>query len=318
MSEYAVDLDAANEASRRLAGVAHRTPIATCATLDTLAGRRLYFKCEHLQKVGAFKFRGAYNALMKLSDQIAASGVVTHSSGNHGQALALAAKLRGIQAHIVMPRTVIASKRKAVEGYGSHVVTCEPSLEAREETANEVLLDTGGVLVHAYDHPDIIAGQATVALELLEQMPALDAIVAPVGGGGLVSGICIAAKSINPQIRIFAAEPAGADDTARSKLAGKRLLQTAPKTIADGLLTSLGDLTWPIIRDHVERVITVSENEIVTAMRLIWERAKLLIEPSAAVAVAAVLTDTFKTLEGIHRAAVVLSGGNVDLDQLPW
>jgi len=230
----------------------------------------------------------------------------------------LAAKLRGIQAHIVMPRTVIASKRKAVEGYGSHVVTCEPSLEAREETANEVLLDTGGVLVHAYDHPDIIAGQATVALELLEQMPALDAIVAPVGGGGLVSGICIAAKSINPQIRIFAAEPVGADDTARSKLAGKRILQTAPKTIADGLLTSLGDLTWPIIRDHVERVITVSENEIVTAMRLIWERAKLLIEPSAAVAVAAVLTDTFKTLEGIHRAAVVLSGGNVDLDHVPW
>lgn len=315
---YATDLNAIREAAARLAGVVHRTPVATCATLDRLAGRRLFFKCEHLQRVGAFKFRGAWNAVAKLTDAVAARGVVTHSSGNHAQALALAAKLRGIAAHIVMPGTASAVKRRAVEEYGGRIITCAPTLEARESTAAAVLADSGGTLIPPYDHPDIIAGQGTAALELLEQVRDLDAIVVPVGGGGLLSGTCIAAKALRPAIRLFAAEPSGADDTARSIAAGTLIPQTIPHTIADGLLTSLGQLTWPIIRDHVERVITVGDAQIVAAMRLAWERAKLLIEPSAAVALAAALAEEFEGLDGIERVGVMLSGGNVDLDHLPW
>ena len=318
MTTYATDLKAIRAAAERIAGLAHRTPVATCATIDRLAGRQVFFKCEHLQKVGAFKFRGACNAVIKLSDEAAAQGVVTHSSGNHAQAVALAARMRGIAAHIVMPSDALAVKRRAVEGYGGRVIECEPTLEARDTTAEAVIAKTGATFIHPYNHPDIIAGQGTSALELLDQVPQLDAIVAPVGGGGLISGICIAAKGIDPHIRIFAAEPLGADDAARSKAAGKLIPQTGPDTIADGLLTSMGELTWPIIRDYVERVVTVSEEEIVAAMRLAWERAKLLIEPSAAVAVAAVLSDTFRAIEGIDRVGVVLSGGNVDLDHLPW
>jgi threonine dehydratase len=315
---YAADLNAVRDAAARLNGVAHRTPVATCATLDRLAGRRLFFKCEHLQRVGAFKFRGAWNAVAQLSDAVAARGVVTHSSGNHAQAVALAAKLRGITAHIVMPSTAAAVKRRAVEAYGGRVITCAPTLEARESTAAAVLADTGGTLIPPYDHPDIIAGQGTAALELLEQVSDLDAIVVPVGGGGLLSGTCIAAKARRASIRLFAAEPTGADDAARSMAAGTLIPQTAPDTIADGLLTSLGQLTWPIIRAHVERVVTVSDAEIIAAMRLAWERAKLLIEPSAAVALAAVRADEFKRLDGMPRVGVMLSGGNVDLDNLPW
>jgi threonine dehydratase len=268
--------------------------------------------------VGAFKFRGACNAVIKLPDELAARGVVTHSSGNHAQAVALAARMRGIDAHIVMPSNALAVKRRAVEGYGGRVIACEPTLHARETTAEAVIAETGATFIHPYDHPDIIAGQGTSALELLDQVPQLDAIVAPVGGGGLLSGICVAAKGLNPAIRIFAAEPLGADDAARSIAAGKLIPQTGPDTIADGLLTSLGELTWPIIRDHVERVITVSEEQIVAAMQLAWERAKLLIEPSAAVAVAAVLSEEFQAVEGVDRVGVVLSGGNTDLDNLPW
>jgi threonine dehydratase/serine racemase len=318
MTTYATDLKAIRAAAERIAGLAHRTPVATCATIDRLSGRQVFFKCEHLQKVGAFKFRGACNAVIKLSDEAAAQGVVTHSSGNHAQAVALAARMRGVAAHIVMPNDALAVKRRAVEGYGGRVIECEPTLEARDTTAKAVIAETGATFIHPYDHPDIIAGQGTSALELLDQAPKLDAIVAPVGGGGLISGICVAAKGIDPGIRIFAAEPLGADDAARSKAAGKLIPQTGPDTIADGLLTSLGELTWPIIRDYVEHVVTVSEEEIVAAMRLAWERAKLLIEPSAAVAVAAVLSDTFRATEGIDRVGVVLSGGNVDLDRLPW
>jgi len=318
MTTYAADLYDVRAAAERIAGLAHRTPVATCATIDRLAGRHVFFKCEHLQKVGAFKFRGACNAVIKLSDEAATRGVVTHSSGNHAQAVALAARMRGIAAHIVMPNDALAVKRRAVEGYGGRVIECEPTLEARDTTAEAVIAETGATFIHPYDHPDIIAGQGTSALELLDQVPQLDAIVVPVGGGGLISGICVAAKGIDPGIRIFAAEPLGADDAARSKAAGKLILQTGPDTIADGLLTSMGELTWPIIRDYVEHVVTVSEEEIVAAMRLAWERAKLLIEPSAAVAVAAVLSDTFRATKGIDRAGVVLSGGNVDLDCLPW
>jgi len=318
MTTYAADLQDVRAAAQRIAGRAHRTPVTTCATIDRLVGRRVFFKCEHLQKVGAFKFRGACNAVMKLPEELATQGVVTHSSGNHAQAVALAARMRGIEAHIVMPSNALAVKRRAVEGYGGHVVECEPTLEARETTAAAVIAETGATFVHPYDHPDIIAGQGTISLELIEQVPGLDAIVAPIGGGGLISGICVAAKGLNPAIRVFAAEPLGADDAARSMAAGKLIPQTGPDTIADGLLTSLGDLTWPIVRDQVERVITVSEKEIVAAMRLTWERAKLLIEPSAAAAVAAVLSEAFKEIAEIDRVAVVLSGGNTDLDNLPW
>jgi threonine dehydratase len=255
---------------------------------------------------------------MKLSDEIAARGVVTHSSGNFAQALALAARRRGVDAHIVMPRTAPAVKRAAVEGYGACVYPCEPTLEAREATAAAVLKKTGGTLLHPYNHADIIAGQGTCALELLEEFGDLDAIIAPIGGGGLMSGICLAARGIRPGIRLFAAEPAGADDAARSLAAGELIPQTNPNTIADGLLTSLGSLTWPIVRDHVESVLTVADEAIVDAMRLIWQRMKIVIEPSAAVPVAAVLSDRFKAMDGLARVGIVLSGGNVDLDRLPW
>jgi threonine dehydratase/serine racemase len=313
-----ISLSAVHEAARRIAGFAHRTPVVTCATLDRCAGHALFFKCENFQKVGAFKFRGACNAVRKLDDATAARGVVTHSSGNHAQALALAARLRGIPAHIVMPSNASPVKRRAVEGYGAEVIACEPTLAARETTAAEVLARTGGTLIPPYDHADIIAGQGTAALELLEDVPNLDAVVAPVGGGGLLSGTCVAAHGVNPRLRVFGAEPLGADDAARSKASGRLIPQTGPKTIADGLLTSLGELTWPIIRDRVERIVTVTEEEIVAAMRLTWERAKLLIEPSSAVAVAAVLTDEFQQRKDLPRVGVILSGGNVNLDQLPW
>jgi threonine dehydratase/serine racemase len=318
MAPYAVTLADICHAAERIAGRVHRTPVMTCATLDRFAGRALFFKCEHLQKVGAFKFRGASNAVWKLPEDAAKRGVVTHSSGNHAQALALAAKQRGIAAHIVMPRTASPVKRRAVEDYGGRVVLCEPTLEARETTAAAVLAETGGTLIPPYNHPDVIAGQGTAALELLEQTPDLDAIVAPVGGGGLMAGLSIAAKAVRPAIRLFAAEPLGADDAARSKAAGTLIPQTGPKTVADGLLTSLGELTWPVIRDLVEQVVTVREDEIIAAMRLAWERAKLLIEPSSAVAIAAALTDSFRGLAGMKRVGIVLSGGNVNLDLLPW
>jgi threonine dehydratase/serine racemase len=318
MTNYAADLQSVRAAAQRLAGLAHRTPVMTCATLDRLAGRQLFFKCENFQKVGAFKFRGACNAVFRLATEVATRGVVTHSSGNHAQALALAAKMRGIAAHIVMPSNATPVKRRAVEGYGGRVIECAPTLAARESTAEAVLAETGGTLIPPYDHADVIAGQGTVALELLEQVPGIDTLVAPVGGGGLVAGICVAAKGSNPSLRIIAAEPLGADDAARSKAAGKLIPQTAPRTIADGLLTSLGERTWPIIQEQVERVVTVGEEEIVSAMRLMWERAKLLIEPSAAVAVAAVLAEEFRVLDTAHRVGIVLSGGNANLDQLPW
>jgi threonine dehydratase len=318
MTTYAADLQSVRAAAQRLAGLAQRTPVMTCATLDRLSGCQLFFKCENFQKVGAFKFRGACNAVFRLAADVAARGVVTHSSGNHAQALALAAKMRGIAAHIVMPSNASPVKRRAVEGYGGRVIECEPTLAARQRTAEMVLAETGATLIPPYDHADVIAGQGTVALELLEQAPGVDTLVAPVGGGGLVAGICVAARGLNPSLRIIAAEPRGADDAARSKAAGTLIPQTAPRTIADGLLTSLGEHTWPIIRDHVERVITVGEEEIISAMRLVWERAKLLIEPSAAVAVAAVFAEQFRELAGVQRVGIVLSGGNVNLDQLPW
>ena len=318
MTVYAANLETVREAEARIAPYAHRTPVMTCATLDAAAGRELFFKCENLQKVGAFKFRGACNAVLRLPADVASRGVVTHSSGNHAQALALAASIRGIEAHIVMPDNAPGVKRRAVEGYGATVYPCEPTLSAREALAGKVVEQTGATLIPPYDHPDIIAGQGTAGLELMAQVERLDAVIAPVGGGGLVSGISLAVKGVRPETRVFAAEPAGADDAARSKAAGRFIPQTNPNTIADGLLTSLGDLTWPIIRDHVERVITVSDEQIIAAMRLVWERMKIIIEPSSAVAVAAVLSDEFRSLARIVRVGVVLTGGNVDLDRPLW
>jgi threonine dehydratase len=315
---YACDLAAVREAAARIAGVVHRTPVMTSETLDRLAGRRVYFKCENLQKVGAFKYRGAANAVMKLSDAAAARGVVTHSSGNHAQALALAARVRGIPAYIVMPRTAPAVKKAAVEGYGGIVTLCEPTLAAREEAAAKLVKETGATLIPPFDHPDVIAGQGTAALELLEDVPDLDAVVVQVGGGGQIAGWCIAAKGVKPAIRVFGAEPLGADDAARSKAAGKWVPQTGPNTIADGLLTSTGELTWPVIRDLVERVFTVTDDQIRSAMRLVWERMKLIVEPSGAVGAAVVLSDEFKSLAGVKKVGVVFSGGNVSLDKLYW
>jgi threonine dehydratase len=318
VTPYAANLADVRAAAARLAGRAHRTPVATCSALDARAGRRLFFKCDHLQKGGAFKFRGAWNAVARLDDADAARGVATHSSGNFAQAVAIAASMRGIAAHVVMPSTAPAVKRRAVEEYGARVIPSEPAVAAREAKLAEVLAETGATALHPYDHADVIAGQGTAALELLEDVPDLDALVVPVGGGGLISGCAIAATALRPGLAIFGAEPLGADDAARSKAGGTLVPQTAPKTIADGLVTSLGALTWPVIRDLVSEIVTVDEAEIVVAMRLAWERAKLLVEPSAAVAVAAVLSDGFRAKPGLARIGVILSGGNVDLDRLPW
>lgn len=315
---FAITLPDVRAAAGRITGLAVRTPVFTCSTLDQLSGRALYFKCEQFQKVGAFKFRGACNAVRILTDEQAARGVVTHSSGNHAQALALAARLRGIPAHIVMPRNATPVKKRAVEGYGGRIYECEPTLLAREKLVVRVQRETGATLIPPYDYAPVIAGQGTVALEFLEQVPDLDAIVTPVGGGGLTAGVAVAAKELKPRIRVFAAEPAGADDAARSKAAGHIVPQTDPRTIADGLLTSLGQLTWPVIRDLVEQVVTVSEDQIIQAMRLLFERAKLIAETSSSVALAAVLVDTFRAMSGIDRVGIILSGGNVNLDKLPW
>ena len=318
MPEYACDLAAVRDAATRIAGIVHRTPVMTSETLDRLAGRRVYFKCENLQKVGAFKYRGATNAVRRLSDAEAARGVVTHSSGNHAQALALAARVRGVPAYIVMPRTAPAVKRAAVEGYGGIVTACEPNLAAREEAAAALVARTGATLIPPFDHPDVIAGQGTAALELLEDVPDLDAVVACVGGGGLIAGCTVAARGLKPGIRVFGAEPLGADDAARSKEKGEWVPQTTPDTIADGLLTSTGQLTWPVIRDLVERVFTVTDDEIRAAMRLVWERMKLIVEPSGAVGAAVVLGDAFRALPSLRRVGVIFSGGNVNLDKLWW
>jgi len=315
---YAATHGDVRRAAERIREHIHRTPVATCRALDERAGRRLFLKCENLQKVGAFKMRGAANAVLSLPEADRARGVVTHSSGNFAQALALAARRAGVPAHIVMPESAPAVKRDAVVGYGARVIDCAPNLAARESTAADVVAATGATFVHPYDQAEIIAGQGTCALELLEEVPDLDAIVAPVGGGGLMSGIAIAARGEREDIRLVGAEPKGADDAARSLAAGERIPQTGPDTVADGLLTSLGELTWPILRDHLEAIVTVTEDEIVDAMRLVFTRAKLVIEPSAAVAVAAVLSEEFRALDGLGRVGVVLSGGNVDLDRLPW
>lgn len=311
---FAATIDDVRAAAARIAPYAHRTPIMTSHTLDAMSGRALFFKCELFQRVGAFKFRGACNAVMALPDAVARRGVVTHSSGNHAQAIALAAKLRGIPAHVIMPSNTARVKRVAVEGYGATVIECRPTLEDRERTAAEVVARIGGTLIPPYDHPLVIAGQGTIALELLEQVPELDAIVVPVGGGGMISGVAIAAKSLKPSVRVYGAEPSAVNDAAAGKRSGRLEPATNAATIADGLRTALGSLTFPVVQSLVDDIITVEEHAIASAMRLVWERMKILIEPSAAVGVAAVLGAAPRE----QKIGVILCGGNVDLDALPW
>jgi threonine dehydratase len=302
----------------RLLGVAHATPVLTCATLDRMAGARLFFKCENLQRVGAFKFRGAFNALAATPEEERGQGVVTHSSGNHAQALALAARLFGVPATIVMPRDAPAVKIDAVRGYGAEVVFCEPTPAAREAAAAEAVTRTGGMLVHPFDDARVIAGQSTVAQELLGEVAVtgpLEFLLTPIGGGGLTSGTALAAHHFFEGARVIACEPAQVDDACRSFASGRLEHNERADTLADGLRTSLSPLTFGIVRTHVHDIRTVSEEEIVAAMRLVWERMKIVIEPSAAVTVAVALRGLGP---GNPRVGVILSGGNVDLDHLPW
>ncbi|XP_070572545.1 LOW QUALITY PROTEIN: serine racemase-like [Ptychodera flava] len=321
MGEYCLTYKDVEEAVERIKPAAHVTPVMTSKTMDGLAGRELFFKCELFQKVGAFKFRGAYNAISKLLEKAedkSSIKVVTHSSGNHGQALALAAKMKNVPAFIVMQNISPKIKVTAVKGYGATVVECEPGEKSREETKDKVAKEQGAIFISSSQHPDVIAGQGTMGVELLNQVPDLDAIVAPVSGGGMVAGICIAAKHIKPDIKIFAAEPLNADDCAKSFAAKERIpLPWPPDTVADGLKTSVGPNTWPIIKDNVEDVITVTEEEIIKATKLMWERVKLCVEPSAGTAVAAVLSDKFRALPpSIKKVGIILSGGNLDLSKL--
>lgn len=303
-------------AAERIRPYAHRTPVLTCAGLDALAGGRLFFKCENFQKVGAFKFRGACNAVFSLSEEEAAKGVATHSSGNHGAALALAARLRSIPAHIVMPHTAPGAKKAAVECYGGRITFSESTQESRQSTLAAVIEQTGAIYIPSYNDPRIVAGQGTAAAELVEEVPDLDMVLAPVGGGGLISGTAVAVSELSPSTRVIGAEPAGADDACRSLKEGRIVPSVNPRTIADGLLMSLSQLTFGIISERVERIVTVSEEAIVSAMRHVWERMKIVIEPSAAVAVGAVLAGDLDIRD--QRVGVILSGGNVDLERLPW
>jgi threonine dehydratase len=294
----------------------HRTPVMTSATLNEKAGAQLFFKCENLQKIGAFKARGATNAVALLTDEEAKRGVVTHSSGNHAAALARAAKLRGIPAYIVMPSSVPQAKIASVRRYGAEVILCEPTYAARESNAKSVIERTGATMIHPFNDPRVMAGQGTLALELLEDVPDLTDVLCPVGGGGLISGVSTAIKSINPEIHVFGVEPKGADDAAQSLAAGKIIPCTSPNTIADGLRGTLGELTFEEIQRHVDGIVTVSETEIVNAMRAIWEVLKIIVEPSGAVGYGA-LVDGQLDVPG-RRVAIILTGGNLDLDTLPW
>src|SRR6058998_579303 len=311
-----LDLPTIRSAHERIRPHIHRTLVLTSSRLDEASGASLFFKCENFQKIGAFKARGATNAIFALDDATAQRGVATHSSGNHGAAVARAAKLRGIPAHVVMPSNSAKVKVRAVESYGAHIVFCEPTEEARETKCAEVIKKIGATLIHSFENEDVIAGQGTAALELLEDVPDLDLVMCPVGGGGLLSGTAVAAKSMQPNIKVIAVEPANADDAAQSFRAGRRLVTEKKFTIADGLRTNVGERTFPIIRRYVDDIVTVSEQAIVSAMRTIWETMKIVIEPSAAVPYAAVIENKI-AIEG-KRVGIILTGGNLDLDALPW
>src|SRR5213080_1842061 len=323
-----LDFDRIRAAHERVRAYIHRTPVLTSSRLDDASGASLFFKCENFQKIGAFKARGATNAVFALDDATAKDGVATHSSGNHGTALARAAKLRGIPAHIVMPKNSAKVKVRAVESYGAHIVFCEPTQDAREAACADVIAKTAATLIHSFENEDVMAGQGTAVVELLEEVD-VDLVMCPVGGGGLLSGTAVATKTMRPKIKVVAAEPANADDAAQSFRAG-RLIRTEKKfTIADGLRTNVGASNFPIIQRYVDDIVTVSEDAIITGMRTIWETMKIIIEPSAAVPYAAIMerqpsiaAATYGSASKIDisgkRVGIILTGGNVDLDALPW
>jgi threonine dehydratase len=313
-------------AHARIAPRIHRTPVLTSASLNAMTGAQFFFKCENLQKTGSFKIRGASNAILSLPEKEATQGIVTQSSGNHGAAVACAASWRGIPAWIVMPKNAPAVKAKAIEGYGGKIVFCEPTVTARKATCDRVQAETGAYLVHPYDDDRVIAGQATAAKELLEEVGDLDAVFAPVSGGGLLSGTCLGAKGIRANVRVFGCEPERADDAYRSLTSGTLQSLESSDTIADGLRASLAPRTFAILRRHLERILLVSEEEIISAARLVWERMKIIIEPSSAVAIARLLKPSVvaslnlpkRADGGAPKLGVIFSGGNVDLSSLPW
>lgn len=303
-------------AHERVRPYIHRTPVLTSSFLNQLTGAELFFKCENLQKAGAFKVRGACNAVFGLPEDQAAKGVATHSSGNHALSLSYAAGRRGIPCHVVMPRTAPQAKKDAVIGYGGQITECEPSTSSREAVFAEVEARTGADFVHPYNDPRVIAGQGTCSRELMDQVEGLEAVIAPIGGGGMISGTCLTLSTIAPDVQIFAAEPERADDACRSFKAGHIIADDAPDTIADGLKVPLKDLTWHFVQRHVTDILTASDPEIVDAMKLIWKRMKIVMEPSSAVPLATILKnpDRFRG----KRVGVIITGGNVDLDRLPW
>jgi len=307
------DVIAAHE---RIRPYIHRTPVLTSTYLNEITGAQLFFKCENFQKAGAFKVRGACNAVFGLSDEMAAKGVATHSSGNHALSLSYAAGRRGIPCHVVMPRTAPEAKKAAVRGYGGEITECEPSTSSREAVFAEVQARTGAEFVHPYNDPRVIAGQGTCSRELLEQVEGLDAVIAPIGGGGMVSGTCLTLSAVAPHVEIYAAEPEQADDAYRSFKAGHIIADDAPVTVADGLKVPLKELTWHFVRTYVTDILTASEQEIIDAMKLTWQRMKIVMEPSCAVPLATILK--YPDVFAGKRVGVIVTGGNVDLDKLPW
>ncbi len=307
------DVIAAHE---RITPHIHRTPVLTSSYLNELTGAELFFKCENFQKAGAFKVRGASNAVFGLSDAEARNGVATHSSGNHGSSLAYAAGRRGIPCHVVMPRTAPQAKKDAVLGYGGIITECEPSTTSREEVFAKIHAETGADFVHPYNDPRVIAGQGTCSRELLEQTDGLDAVIAPIGGGGMISGTCLTLSNIAPEVKVYAAEPEQADDAARSFRAGHIIADDAPVTVADGLKVPLKELTWHFVQRHVTDILTASEDEIIAAMLLTWQRMKIVMEASCAVPLATILKNP-EVFRG-KRVGVIITGGNVDLKKLPW
>ena len=322
----APDWEAICGAHARIAPHIHRTPVLTSASLDAMVGARVFFKCENLQKTCSFKIRGASNAIFSLSEKEIARGIVTQSSGNHGAAVACAAAWRGAPAWIVMPKNAPAVKRLAIEGYGGRVTLCEPTMTARTEASDRILAETGALMIHPYDDDRVIAGQATAGKELLEQVADLDAVFAPVSGGGLLSGTCLGATGISPTVRVFGCEPAQADDAYRSIQTGTLQSMDSTDTIADGLRASLSARTFAILREHVAGILRVTEAEIISTMRLVWERMKIIVEPSSAVAIAPLLRPgAIATLNlptrpdgSAPKIGVIFSGGNVDLASLPF
>jgi threonine dehydratase len=311
-----LDLAAIRTAHDRIRAHIHRTPVLTSERLDAASGASLFFKCENFQKVGAFKARGATNAVFALDDETARRGVATHSSGNHAAALSRAAGLRGIPAHIVMPSNSPKVKVRAVEGYGGKIVFCEPNQRAREETCARIIAETGATLIHPFENEDVMAGQGTIAVELLEDVPDLDLILCPVGGGGVLCGTALAAKSLRPSIQVIATEPAGADDAAQSFHQHRLVYQEKKETIADGLRTNLGAPNFSLVQRYVDDVVTVTDDGIIAAMRALWETMKIVVEPSGAVPYAAIVEGKIDCRS--KRVAIILTGGNVDLDNLPW